>query len=248
MQTALNYSIQAKLLSSLKAASYPIVEIESSTYTAMRGLSMAIAALYDACCFLDFSQMEQAVTPADADPNAVAHATALCLHFGFATPVERKIEIEEHFADNPDINVRSSTTPSGSALDSLDLDIDDLAGGGGGGGRSKPQRGNSTLNADDLLNSVEDLLADPSMHQKPAASTSAPKQGGAAAPAPAKPAPVEEEEEDFPPLEPLPAQPPPLSDTEGYKAYMQLRYSHQQRENAILLRQMKRERAAKEGK
>ena len=106
MQTALNYSVQAKLLSSLKAASYPVVEIESSTYTALRGLSLAIATLYDACCFLDFSAMDAAASATDADPNAVAQSTALCLHFGFPTPVERKLEIEEEFADNPDINVR----------------------------------------------------------------------------------------------------------------------------------------------
>jgi hypothetical protein len=61
---------------------------------------------------------------------------------------------------------------------------------------------------------------------------------GAAAQAPKPAAPVEEEvrrsmtcqrshltslwwvqEEDFPPLKPLPAQPPPLSDTEGYKVW-----------------------------
>ncbi len=233
MQTALNYSIQAKLLSSLKAASYPVVEIESSTYTALRGLSIAIATLYDAVCFLDFTQMETAVQPTDSDPNAVANSTALCLHFGHPTPVERKLELEEHFADNPDIHVRSSTAPSGNSdLDNLDLDIGDEP--------SRRHGNNSTLNADDLLNSVEDLLADPSMHQRQ--NNSAPSRP-AAAPA-AKPAPVEEEE-DFPYLEPLPAQPPPLSDNDAYKDYMRLKYEWQQRENAILLRQMKREREGK---
>jgi hypothetical protein len=116
-----------------------------------------------------------------------------------------------------------------------------LGGGGGGGNRGK-QRANSTLNADDLLNSVEDLLADPTMHQKPSAPA---KQAAAPAAVAAPPPKQEEEEEDFPPIEPLPAQPPPLSDTEGYKNYMRLKYEHQQRENAILLRQMKKEREAK---
>lgn len=232
MQTALNYSIQAKLLSSLKAASYPVVEIESSTYTALRGLSIAIAALYDACCFLDLEATANS-TPTEADPNAVAHATALCLHYGHPTPVERKLELEEHFADNPDINFRSSNKPTGNSdLDNLDLNLDDT------------RTSTMALNADDLLNSVEDLLSDPTLQQRKQASgggstpvAAAKEIKPAAAPAP------QDDEEDFPPLPPLPAQPPPLSDTEAYKDYMRLRYEHQQRENAILLREMKRERA-----
>jgi hypothetical protein len=248
MQTALNYSIQAKLLSSLKAASYPVVEIESSLYTALRGLAMAVSTLYDACCFLDFSAQAVASSPTDSDPNIVAQSTALCLHFGHPTPVERKLELEDHFADNPDINVRASTTGNND-LDNLDLDIDSAA--------PAPRRdnGNMTLNADDLLNSVEDLLADPTLQQRPAANKSQPqskpapaasqpqsKPAAAAAPAAAPAASgVPENDDDLPPLEPLPAQAPPLSDTEGYKAYMRLKYEHQQRENLLLLRQMKRE-------
>ncbi len=245
MQTALNYSIQAKLLSSLKAASYPVVEIESSTYTAMRGLSMAISALYDACCFLDVSAMGTGSGGSDSDPNAVAQATALCLHFGHPTPVERKLELEDHFADNPDLNLRKGTTAgptggAGDALDDLDLDLNDDA-------TLRGRSNTATLNADDLLNSVEDLLADPSLQQRtPTKASSTPAaraQPAAAAKPAAAPAPVEDDEADFPPLQPLPLQPPPLSDTDGYKDYMRLKYEHQQRENAILLRQMKRERA-----
>jgi hypothetical protein len=123
-----------------------------------------------------------------------------------------QIELEDHFADNPDINVRSSSAPSGSALDGLDLDIDD---------DTQRRRANSTLNADDLLNSVEDLLADPTMRQQPQKQPpqQQQQQQKTAQAVSQKPAAVEEEE-DFPYLEPLPAQPPSLSDTEGYTNYM----------------------------
>lgn len=194
---------------------------------------MAIASLYDACCFLDFASMGDSDTPTDSDPNAVAHATAMCLHFGHPTPVERKMELEDHFADNPDINVRTSEMLTGNSdLDNLDLNLED--------DDNRLSSRSQTLNADDLLNSVEDLLADPSLQQRQQPSSE--KKESKPTPQ-AAPPPQEDSEEDWPELEPLPSQPPPLSDTEGYKDYMRLKYEHQQRENAILLRQMKKERA-----
>ena len=127
-----------------------------------------------------------------------------------------------------------STALGSDDLDNLDLDL---------GNEPSRGRAGTTLNADDLLSSVEDLLADPSMHQRDPNRQQQQQQGQQSASGAAQE--EEEEEEDFPYLEPLPAQPPSLGDTEGYKAYMKLRYEWQQRENAILLREMKRERRNK---
>merc|ERR1712000_677504 len=109
----------------------------------------------------------------------------------------------------------------GSELDNLDLDL-------GSGGTMRGRSGTSNLNADDLLSSVEDLLSDPTMHQRDNNSKKQQEQQQASS----QPAQEDSDEEDFPYLEPLPAQPPSLGDTEGYKAYMRLKYEWQQRENA----------------
>ena len=209
MQTAINYSIQAKCISSLKAASYPILEIESSLFTACRGLCSAISNIYDACCFLNLDAQEPE-SEIDENPNSVSIATAQCLHYGKRTPM-RQIESKRDVFDEllPETEMGENTFDAGDILDTVN-DFDDLG----------------DLGYDDNQDNYQQQQPEPEPQKKQP--------------------PPQEEEEDFPELPPLPSQPPPLNDIEGYKDYMRLKYEHQQRENAILLREMKKKKALEE--
>jgi len=204
MQTALNYSIQAKAISSLKAASFPILEIESSLFTACRGLCSSISNIYDACCFLNLDS-HTPNSDIDDNPNAVSNATSQCLHYGKRTPM-REIESKKDVFDEilPEQSNDFGETDAFDVGDILD-----------------------TVNDLDDFGDLEQIVDEPPPQKKPEP----------------KPEPPKQEEEDLPELPPLPSQPPPLNDIEGYKNYMRLKYEHQQRENAILLREIKRKKA-----